>query len=418
MMFHIESWSHYLLSLPTLAQFALAMAIIVGVPRLSRRVRLPAVVGLLLSGVVIGPHCLGVVGEHAPVADFFAEIGKLLLMFGAGLEINLALFRKAQRRSVLFGLITTTVPLLLGTGVGFLFGYRLVPAIVLGSLLASHTLLAASIVTKLGATKLEPITVTYGATMLSDTLSLVVFAVCVSTYTSGFSASKLAVQLIEIAIFIPFILFGLSRMGEWALKKVEDDENTQFVLMLAIMAVAGVLADAINLPGIVGAFLAGLAVNGAVENKPAKEKLEFFGDSFFIPIFFVVTGFLIDPIVFWRTITEHLPLVLGVVGALVIGKAIAAEIAGRAFAYSRPARLTMWSLTLPQVAATLAATLVALNTYDPAHQRLLDTQLLNVVLVLVVTTSILGPVLTERFVPALVKLDKEKESLGRLQSAA
>jgi Kef-type K+ transport system membrane component KefB len=102
----------------------------------------------------------------------------------------------------------------------------------------------------------------------------------------------------------------------------------------------------------------------------------------------------------------------------VIGKAIAAEIAGRAFAYSRPARLTMWSLTLPQVAATLAATLVALNTYDPAHQRLLDTQLLNVVLVLVVTTSILGPVLTERFVPALVKLDKEKESLGRLQSAA
>jgi Kef-type K+ transport system membrane component KefB len=410
MMSNIEPWSHYLLSLPTLAKFALGMVIIVGVPRLSRRVRLPAVVGLLLSGVVVGPHVLGLIGEHAPIADFFAEIGKLLLMFGAGLEINLALFRKAQRRSVLFGLITTTVPLLLGTGVGFLFGYRLIPAIVLGSLLASHTLLAASIVTKLGATKLEPITVTYGATMLSDTLSLVVFAVCVSTFTSGFSASKLALQLIEIAIFIPFILFGLSRMGAWVLKKVEDDESTYFVSMLGIMALAGVLADAINLPGIVGAFLAGLAVNGAVENKPAKEKLEFFGNSFFIPIFFVVTGFLIDPIVFWRTITDHLPLVLGVVGALVIGKGIAAEIAGRAFAYSRPARLTMWSLTLPQVAATLAATLVALNTYDPAHQRLLDTQLLNVVLVLVVTTSILGPVLTERFTPMMMRSSPGEEA--------
>jgi Kef-type K+ transport system membrane component KefB len=410
MMFNIEPWSHYLLSLPTLAKFALGMVIIVGVPRLSRRVRLPAVVGLLLSGVVVGPHVLGLIGEHAPIADFFAEIGKLLLMFGAGLEINLALFRKAQRRSVLFGLITTTVPLLLGTGVGFLFGYRLIPAIVLGSLLASHTLLAASIVTKLGATKLEPITVTYGATMLSDTLSLVVFAVCVSTFTSGFSASKLALQLIEIAIFISFILFGLSRMGAWVLKKVEDDESTYFVSMLGIMALAGVLADAINLPGIVGAFLAGLAVNGAVENKPAKEKLEFFGNSFFIPIFFVVTGFLIDPIVFWRTITDHLPLVLGVVGALVIGKGIAAEIAGRAFAYSRPARLTMWSLTLPQVAATLAATLVALNTYDPAHQRLLDTQLLNVVLVLVVTTSILGPVLTERFTPMMMRSSPGEEA--------
>jgi Na+:H+ antiporter len=410
MMSLIGHWSRYLLSLPTLAKFALGMVIIVGVPRLSRRVRLPAVVGLLLAGVAVGPHVLGLVGEHAPIADFFAEIGKLLLMFGAGLEINLALFRKVQRRSVLFGLITTTVPLLLGTCVGLLFGYRPVPAIVLGSLLASHTLLAASIVAKLGATKLEPVTVTYGATMLSDTLSLVVFAVCVSIYTSGFSASKLALQLIEIAIFIPFILFGLSRMGAWALKKVEDDESTYFVLMLGIMAVAGVLADAINLPGIVGAFLAGLAVNGAVENKPAKEKLEFFGNSFFIPIFFVVTGFLINPIVFWRTITDYFPLVLGVVGALVIGKGIAAEIAGRIFAYSRAARLTMWSLTLPQVAATLAATLVALDTYDPAGQRLLDNRLFNVVLVLVVTTSILGPVLTERFVPLMLRSSPGKEA--------
>jgi Na+:H+ antiporter len=405
----IESWSRSLLSLPTLAKFALGMAIIVGVPRLSRRVRLPAVVGLLLAGVVIGPHGLGLFGEHAPIADFFAEIGKLLLMFTAGLEINLALFRKAQRRSVLFGLITTTVPLLLGTAVGFWFGYRPLTAIVLGSLLASHTLLASSIVAKLGATKLEPITVTYGATMLSDTLSLVVFAICVSTYTGGFSASKLALQLVEIAIFIPFILFGLSRIGAWALKRVEDDESTYFVLMLGIMAVAGVLADTINLPGIVGAFLAGLAVNGAVENKPAKEKLEFFGNSFFVPIFFVVTGFLIDPVVFWRTITDYLPLVLAVIGALLIGKGVAAEVAGRVFKYSRAARLTMWSLTLPQVAATLAATLVAFNTYDPAGQRLLDGRLLNVVLVLVLATSILGPVLTDRFAPLMMRSSRGEE---------
>jgi Kef-type K+ transport system membrane component KefB len=163
---HIESWLRYLFSLPTLAKFALGMAIIVGVPQLSRRVRLPAVVGLLLSGVVIGPHGLEFFGKHAPIADFFAEIGKLLLMFSAGLEINLALFRRAQRRSIVFGLTTTTVPLLLGTGVGFVFAYGLIPAIVLGSLLASHTLLAASIVARFGATRLEPINVTYGATML------------------------------------------------------------------------------------------------------------------------------------------------------------------------------------------------------------------------------------------------------------
>jgi Kef-type K+ transport system membrane component KefB len=73
-------WLH---SLPSLAKFALGMAIIVGIPPLSRRARLPAVVGLLLSGVVLGPHVLGFFGEHAPIADFFAELGKLLLMFFA-----------------------------------------------------------------------------------------------------------------------------------------------------------------------------------------------------------------------------------------------------------------------------------------------------------------------------------------------
>ena len=123
-------------------------------------------------------------------------------------------------------------------------------------------------------------------------------------------------RLIEIVIFVPLILFGLSRLEAYILKKVEDDEDAYFILMLAIVAVAGLLAQSINLPGIVGAFLAGLAVNAAVHDKPEKEKLEFFGNSFFIPIFFIVTGFLIDPVVFFRSITSNFPLVSAVIGAL------------------------------------------------------------------------------------------------------
>jgi len=393
-------WLH---SQPSLARFAIGMAIIVGVPPLSRRVGLPAVVGLLLSGVVLGPHVLGLFGEHAPIADFFAELGKLLLMFFAGLEIDIAQFQRERNKSIIFGLVTTSIPLLLGTAVGLLFGYQPVAAIVLGSLLASHTLLSAPIIVRLGETRLEPIAITFGATMLSDTLSLIVFAICVPIYQSGFSVSALVVQLVEIAIFVPLILIGLSRLGAHILKKVEDDEDAYFILMLAIVAVAGLLAQSINLPGIVGAFMAGLAINAAVHDKPAKQKLEFFGNSFFIPIFFIVTGFLIDPVAFFQSITTNFPLAASVVLALVIGKWIAAQLVGRAFAYTPTARMTMWSLTLPQVAATLAATLVAFDTRNPAGQRLVDSRLLNVVLVLLLTTSILGPVLTERFAPRLLK---------------
>ena len=390
-------------ALPPIAKFALAMAIIVGVPALSRRIRIPGVVGLLLTGVVIGPHVLRWFPERHPVMDFLAELGKLLLMFSAGMEIDLALFRQAQHRSMIFGLLTTSLPLLLGTFVGLWSGYQFVPAVVLGSLLASHTLLAMSIILRLGATRLEPIVITVGATLMSDTLSLIVFAICASTYHSGFSVSTLAIQIIEIAIFVPLILIGLSRLGAYLLKKMEADENGYFVVMLGIMGVAAVLAQSINLPGIVGAFLAGLAVNAAAHDKPAKEKLEFFGNSIFIPIFFMVTGFLIDPVVFLRSIAQHFVLTAGIILALLVGKWVAVEIAVRAFKYSRAARMTMWSLTLPQVAATLAATLVAYDTFNPARQRLVDDHLLNAVLVLMLVTSILGPTLTERFAPALLQ---------------
>src|SRR4029450_5814941 len=136
---------------------------------------------------------------------------------------------------MIFGLFTTVTPLLLGTLFGLAFRYALIPAIVVGSLLASHTLLALSIVSRLGVIRLEPVTVTIGATVLSDTFSLIVFAICVSTYTTGFSLPGLAAQLAEIAVFVPLILFGLSRAGAYALSKVQNNEDAYFVLMLGIM---------------------------------------------------------------------------------------------------------------------------------------------------------------------------------------
>jgi Kef-type K+ transport system membrane component KefB len=387
----------HLRALPSLAKFALALSILVGVPPLSRRVRLPAAVGLLLTGIIVGPHCLELFAEHHPVIDFFAEVGKLLLMFFAGLEIDLALFRKTRNRSIVFGLLTTIGPLLLGTGVALIFGYDAIPAVVIGSLLASHTLLGLPILVALGKDRLEPIVITMGATVMSDTLSLIVFAICVSIFQTGFSPVSLGVQLLEIAIFVPFILVGISRAGAWLLKKVERVEDAYFIVMLAIMAVSGMVARSIQLPGIVGAFLAGLAVNAAVHENSAKEKLEFFGNSLFIPVFFVVTGFLIDPLKLISVIHQNLPLVIAIILALVVGKGVASQIAGRAFGYPSAARNTMWSLTLPQVAATLAAALVGYDTYNHAGQRLLDFKMMNVVLILMFTTAILGPILTARF---------------------
>jgi Kef-type K+ transport system membrane component KefB len=329
-------------------------------------------------------------------------------MFTAGLEIDINLFRRTQTRSITFGVITTMVPQVLGTAYGLASGYSMIQSIVIGSLLASHTLLSLPIVTRLGAVGLEPVVVSIGATVVSDTLSLIIFAICVSTYTTGFSPSGLAVQIGEVIIFVPLILIGVSRVGAWILSKLSGNEEGYFVTMLGIMVVAGVLADLINLPGIVGAFLAGLSVNAAVGGHPAKEKLEFFGKALFVPIFFIVTGFLIAPVEFAQAVLDNFWLVAGIVASVIMGKGVAAAIAGRAFGYSPQARLAMWALTLPQVAATLAATLVGYNTLNEAGVRLLDEKMLNAVLVLLVVTSILGPIMTELFTPRMI----EQEARG------
>jgi Kef-type K+ transport system membrane component KefB len=399
----LDAVRSYAVALPNLAKFAIVMAIIAAGPALARRLRIPELVGLLAFGVFLGPYVLDVAPVNHPIVQFFGDLGRLLLMFAAGLEIDLSLFRKAQTRSIIFGVITTMVPQVLGTACGLAFGYGIISSIVIGSLLASHTLLALPIVRRFGALAFEPVVVSIGATMVSDTLSLVVFGICVSTYTTGFSPSGLAVQLVEVAIFVPLILIGVSRAGAWILNKLRDNEAGYFVTMLGIMAVAGELADLINLPDIVGAFLAGAAVNVAVGDHPVKERLDFFGKAFFIPIFFIVIGFLIVPVAVGQTIFNNFWLVAGLVISLILGKGIAAAITGRAFGYGRDARLTMWALTLPQVAATLAATLVGYNTLNTAGMRLLDEKMFNAVLVLMVVTSLLGPILTEKFTPRMIR---------------
>src|SRR6516162_9176951 len=213
----LDAVRSYAVALPNLAKFAIVMAIIAGGPALARRLRIPELVGLLAFGVFLGPYVLDVAPVNHPIVQFFGDLGRLLLMFAAGLEIDLSLFRKAQTRSIIFGVITTMVPQVLGTACGLAFGYGIISSIVIGSLLASHTLLAVPIVRRFGALALEPVVVSIGATIVSDTLSLIVFGICVSTYTTGFSPSGLAFQIVEVAIFVPLILIGVSRAGAWIL---------------------------------------------------------------------------------------------------------------------------------------------------------------------------------------------------------
>jgi Kef-type K+ transport system membrane component KefB len=386
--------------LPPLARFAVVMLILFTIPPLCRRVRLPAIVGLLATGVLVGPYGLHFAPRHAEVAHFFAEIGKLLLMFFAGMEIDLAQFNRSRNRSLGFGLFTFAFPLTAGALVGLAAGSPLVGALLIGSLLASHTLIAYPIVEKLGKLRNEAVTVTIGATVFTDIASLLVLAVCVPIHVSGFSPETFAIQVLQLAVYVPAVIFGLGWTARTLFARKPPKEG-QFALMLLLVAVAAVGAEAINLEDIIGAFLAGLAVNTATRDSEAKHDLEFIGNHLFIPVFFMTIGFLIDLRTFANTLVTDFWLVFGIVGGLIVSKLLAAEVARRLFGYTRTEGLTMWSLTLPQVAATLAAALVAYETKNAAGERLIGEPVLNSVIVLLVVSSVLGPILTERFASRL-----------------
>jgi Kef-type K+ transport system membrane component KefB len=270
-------------------------------------------------------------------------------------------------------------------------------AVLIGSLMASHTLLGFPIVQRMKLVTDEPVAVTIGGTVLTDLMSLLVLAVCLPIHTSGFSTSAFVLQIGELLAYILIVFVGLSVVARWVLERMGDSKERRLILVLLIIAVAGFGAEAINLESIIGAFLAGLAINRALSGSEAKEELEFLGNTLFIPSFFVSIGFLIDVRVFLQTLVDKTGLVVGIVGGLIVAKFLAAFLTRRLFGYSRTGANMIWSLSLPQVAATLATAIVAFQCKNSAGDRLIDQSVVNAVLVLVVVTSILGPMLTEHF---------------------
>jgi Kef-type K+ transport system membrane component KefB len=347
--------------------------------------------------VALGPSGLGTLPDAAPVAQFFAEIGKLLLMFFAGLEIDLSQFRRTGKRSLVFGALTFSLPFVAGIAVGLTAGYFWLAAVLIGSLIASHTLLGFPIVQRLGLVADEAVAVTIGGTVFTDLTALLVLSVCLPIHTSGFSPSQFAIQIGEMMAFVLLVFVGLSTLGRWLIERMGDSQQRQVTLIFLIIALAGFGADAINLEPIIGAFLAGLAVNRALKHSEAKEQLEFLGNTLFIPMFFVSIGFLIDVRVFARTLVARIGLVVGIVGGLLAAKFLAARLTQRVYDYTRSEGRLIWSLSIPQVAATLAPALVAFETKNAEGVRLIDEAVLNTMLVLVVVTSMLGPILTEHF---------------------
>jgi len=377
-----------------MATFALLLGLSVLVPPLVRRLRLPDLVGLLLAGVLIGPHGLGWLKSESETIRLLSDVGVIYLLFIAGLEIDLVEFARIRQRSFRFGLLTFSLPMAGGMLLGLGFGYSLLSSVLLGSILSSHTPLGYPIVRSYGAVREESVVVAIGGTIFTDIAALVVLALTVGLARGAMGPLGAVGLLLKVAAYAALVVLLIQRLGRPLVRRKVNNDSQLFVLVLLAVFLAALAAELAGVEKIVGAFLAGLAVNGVLPEGRVKEQVIFVGASLFIPIFFIDLGLLLNLPAFLATLQGSL-FAVALITTLVASKGLASWWAGRLYHYNGAQILTLWSLSLPQVAATLAATFVGFRA------GLLDEQVLNSVLALMVVTATLGPSLTALAMPRL-----------------
>lgn len=365
---------------------------------LTERARLPGIIGLIIGGIIIGDHGLKLL-TVGPVIDLFGTVGLIYLMFNAGLEIDLDQFQLVRKRAFTFAVLSHALPQAFGIFLGRIIGLNWSASILLGSLYASQTLVAYPVLTRLGILRNEAVSISVGATIFTDILSLLVLAVIVGSQGQSFSLLFLVRLIILTAVYT--ILFWVPRLGRIFFRRF-NGRIVEFQFLLVVLFVAAVLAELIGMHTIVGAFLAGLAINLILpkESRAVRQVL-FLGESFFVPMFLISVGMRLNPVVIFVN-SETLIIGLALTGAVLITKFLAVWITSCIYNYSRDQMLTAWRLSQAKATANLATILVATQV------NVFPETIFNASFLMIIVTSISSPIIVERFGKRL-EPPKEKE---------
>jgi Kef-type K+ transport system membrane component KefB/nucleotide-binding universal stress UspA family protein len=382
------------------AFFLLIMSIILITPLLSERVKLPGIIGIIIGGMLIGPHGFGLL-EAGDRMQFLSTIGLVYLMFSAGLEVDIHQFIRVRGRAAVFGLFTFLLPQLMGMGLGYILGLNTLGMILLGSAFASHTLIAFPILTRLGVTRNEAIAVTTGATVLTDIGAFIVLAVVLGARSGGLSLGYFVQLSVLLSIFTVLIIIGLPRLANYFFQRVSG-RAIEFQFILVVLFVAAFGAELIGVHEVVGAFLAGLAINATLpRHSPVTGHVLFIGESFFIPIFLLYSGMITDPLSFLEN-RETVIVAIGVTIVAYVSKLIAAFITARIYRYTKSEFWTVYGLSHAQAAVTIPTLVIGLQT------GLFDSVIFNAAILMILLTSITSPLLVQRFGAGLKTVSEDE----------
>ncbi len=370
--------------------FSLILLIILLSPILLRKLNIPGIIGLIIAGVIIGPYGLNILEKNSAV-DLFSTIGLLYIMFIAGLELDLNEFRANRNKSLLFGLFTFIIPLGVGYPVCHYFlGYDFNTSFLTASMFATHTLVAYPIVSKLGVSKNQAVAITVGGTILTDTAVLIILAIIMGNSQGNLNQEFWIRLSVSLAIFSAIMFLIIPRIAKWFFRKLESEKHSHYIFVLSVVFFAAFLAEVAGVEAIIGAFVAGLALNKLIPHSSAlMNRIEFIGNSLFIPFFLISVGMLVDISVILKG-----PMALIIAGTLtvvaVFGKWLAALFTQIVFKYTKAQRQLIFGLSSAHAAATLAIILVGYNA------NILDENILNGTIILILITCIIASFATEK----------------------
>ena len=273
--------------------FFVVLAVILLAPLVLRRFRIPSIIGLIVAGVIMGEHGLGLV-ERDRSFEIFGQVGIYLIMFMAGLGMDMGSMKRYGRSGLLFGFLTFAVPFVTGLAAAhWLLGFGLMPSILLACIFSSHTLVTYPVVQRYGLSRHPKVTVSVLATAFTTFLSLLILAVVVNTKGAE-SPSQLVWMGLRVIAYIALMAYAVPRTGRWFLRRNEDSV-TQFIFILLLLFLSAAMARVAGIEPLLGAFLCGLLVNRLIpRTSPLMNRIEFFSNALFVPYFLIGVGMLID----------------------------------------------------------------------------------------------------------------------------
>jgi CPA2 family monovalent cation:H+ antiporter-2 len=372
-------------SIPLITTIASALGLALVFGFIAAKIKLPALVGYLLAGIVIGPATPGFVAD-VKIAGELAEIGVMLLMFGVGLHFSLADLMAVRKIALPGAVVQMGVATAMGIGVAHLWGWPVGAGLVFGlALSVASTVVLLKALESHGALESVNGRIAVGWLVVEDLAMVLVLVllpamagVLGGELTAGHGPAAggnlwlaLGKTLVQVGVFVALMLVLGRRLFPWLLWQVTKTGSRELFTLCVVAAAVTIAYGASSLFGVsfaLGAFFAGMVLRESEFSHRAAEESLPLRDAFSV-LFFVSVGMLFEP----RVLVERPLQVLAVVAIIVLGKSMAAGALVLLFRYPLNTALTV-SASLAQIGEfsfILAALGVSLKLLPPEGQSLI-----------------------------------------------